>query len=413
MGKDLKGKDLGKGFSQRKNGTYVARYINRFGERKSLYNKDLRVLRKEYEKEKAKNTLKLTVINDSMTLDQWYDIWFSTYKVGGVRENTLRRYNDLYTRNISPELGKCKFDSITKIQCVALLKRLKEEGYGWETQSSVKRLLSDMYNRGIEDSFASRNPMKGVKLPSPKPENDVKALSREDQALFFECSAGTFYNNLFVVAVNTGMRPGEIFGLAPEDVNFEKKKICVNHTLVYQKYLGDTKKEFHLEDPKTKGSKRELPMNCECEIALKRQFVQKAIIAKRNVKQHEFSDRLFVTSFNTPLNSVILSDAIKKIVNEINLMLLPIDQVEPFGGHTFRHTFATRALESGVAPKTLQKYLGHASIQTTMDLYVHVLDDIKRAEIEMVGDTFSQVQNREASIEVEFESVYQNGVPVA
>lgn len=94
-------------------------------------------------------------------------------------------------------------------------------------------------------------------------------------------------------------------------------------------------------------------------------------------------------------------------------MLLPIDQIEPFGGHTFRHTFATRALESGVAPKTLQKYLGHASIQTTMDLYVHVLDDIKRTEIEMVGDTFSQVQNREASIEVEFESVYQNGVPVA
>lgn len=48
-----------------------------------------------------------------------------------------------------------------------------------------------------------------------------------------------------------------------------------------------------------------------------------------------------------------------------------------------------------------------------MDLYVHVLDDIKRTEIEMVGDTFSQVQNREASIEFEFESLYKNGVPVA
>ena len=59
--------------------------------------------------------------------------------------------------------------------------------------------------------------------------------------------------------------------------------------------------------------------------------------------------------------------------------------MEKFSGHTFRHTFATRCIESGIQPKTLQKYLGHATLQMTMDLYVHVTEDFKREEIKKLN----------------------------
>ena len=68
----------------------------------------------------------------------------------------------------------------------------------------MKVLLIDMLNRAMEDQFLIRNPAKGVRLPKNKPQNEIKALSKEDQTDFFECAAGTFYNNMFVVAVNTG-----------------------------------------------------------------------------------------------------------------------------------------------------------------------------------------------------------------
>jgi len=85
------------------------------------------------------------------------------------------------------------------------------------------------------------------------------------------------------------------------------------------------------------------------------------------------------------MNSQNFCDAIKRVVNEINMQRPMLEEMEKFSGHTFRHTFATRCIESGIQPKTLQKYLGHATLQMTMDLYVHVTEDFKREEIKKLN----------------------------
>lgn len=81
------------------------------------------------------------------------------------------------------------------------------------------------------------------------------------------------------------------------------------------------------------------------------------------------------------------------IICWLNLMLTPLEQIERFSGHCFRHTFATRAIEAGVTPKTLQKYLGHATLQMTMDLYVHVSNDTKQLEMEKLESTMEEISN--------------------
>lgn len=209
MGKDLKGKELGKGISQRKNGIYCARYVDKYGVRQSIYDKDLREVNRRLKIMIGRNAEGKVVKECTLTLDQWYQVWIHTYKEGMIRENTKLRYDTLYNKHIKPFLGKKVLNRISKIQCVQLLKDIKEKGLGWETQNSARIMMADLFNRALEDDFVLKNPMKGVRLPSNKPDEERKILSIEEQKLFYEASAGTWYDNAFIVAVNTGLRPGD------------------------------------------------------------------------------------------------------------------------------------------------------------------------------------------------------------
>lgn len=380
MGKDLKGKELGVGITQRKDGLYQGRYKDRFGKYKTIYNKKLGDLRKELAIAIADNQL-YTSVRDEIKLDDWFKRWVDVYKKKSVRPNTLREYTHIYNKNISPILGNRNINSLVKTDIQQLIKKVNDDGYLYERQNKVKVILTDMFARAIEDDLMIKNPAKGVKLYQDKI-SSARALTIGEQDVFFEFCKNTFYDNLFNVAVNTGLRPGELFALTIEDINFEEKYIDVNKTLVYQKYLDDECKTFHLEPPKTKQSYRHVPINSTCIDYLKRQVELKEIVSSRRPKMQ--TDYLFVTRFNTPLNSVIYSDAIRSVIRRINETRNPKNQFDFFSGHTFRHTFATRCLEAGIQPKVVQSYLGHATLKMTMDLYTHVTDEKATEDIERI-----------------------------
>ena len=380
MGKDLKGKELGVGITQRKDGLYQGRYKDRFGKYKTIYNKKLGDLRKELAIAIADNQ-SYTSVRDEIKLDDWFKRWVDVYKKKSVRPNTLREYTHIYNKNISPILGNRNINSLVKTDIQQLIKKVNDDGYLYERQNKVKVLLTDMFARAIEDDLMVKNPAKGVKLYQDKI-SSARALTIGEQDVFFEFCKNTFYDNLFNVAVNTGLRPGELFALTIEDINFEQKYIDVNKTLVYQKYLDDECKTFHLEPPKTKQSYRHVPINSTCIDYLKRQVELKEIVSSRRPKMQ--TDYLFVTRFNTPLNSVIYSDAIRSVIRRINETRNPKNQFDFFSGHTFRHTFATRCLEAGIQPKVVQSYLGHATLKMTMDLYTHVTDEKATEDIERI-----------------------------
>ena len=344
------------------------------------------------------------VKESSMTLRQWYQTWMYTYKEGLIKANTKMRYMTMFEKHINPTLGNKPLSKITKVQCVQLIKHLKEKGLGWESQNSVRIMLVDMFNRALEDDYILKSPMKGVKLATNKPDSEPKVLTFDEQADFFECCAGTWYDNAFTVAVNTGLRPGELFALTWDDIDLEKKEITVDKTLLYCKLDGDEKKTFHIDDPKTKTSARKVPINGIYEKALKKQYIQKKVISDRyRNKEVNFSDRLFVTKFNTPLNVQIFNEAIERIVKEVNLMKNELEQMERFTGHSFRHTFATRCIEAGVQPKTLQTYLGHATLQMTMDLYVHTTDEHKQEEMKKLESSLENLREDEQKFHEKFE----------
>lgn len=317
MGKDINGKELGKGIRQNKNGRYEARYIDRFGNRKSVYGTSKVEIRNKLQIALKENAQKETV-RKRMTVKRWYKEWMETYKAPVIRPNTKRHYGHIFDSFILPELGDMYLDEVRQIHVKSLINSLDNKGYQGETQNKVRILILDMFNTAMENDYAVRNPAKGIRLAVTKSEDRI-VLNVEQQQDFFECSGGTFYDNLFVVAVNSGLRPGEICALEKSDLDFENHMISVTKTLLYQRLEGDERKEFHIGPPKTEASIRTVPMNLECEKSLRKQICLKEILSRKYIRSNEFKDLLFVTKFNTPICSEVLNDAIKRIVREINL----------------------------------------------------------------------------------------------
>lgn len=411
MGKDLKGKELGHGICHRKNGRYDARFVDRFGKRQSISGKDLKDVKRRYNEALYENEKQIN-IKQSIILDEWYSEWMNVYKFDVIRENTKRYYNQIYKKHISPTLGKLNLTDIDQLTIKKLIKKLKQDGYGYETQNKVKVVLIDIFNKALTNEYIRKNPAKGISVKRDE-KKEVKVLSEEEQILFFDCAKGTFYNNLFVVAVSTGMRIGELAALRWSDIDWETNVIKVTRTLVYQKYEGDEQKSFHFENPKTATSKRNIPINHQCEMALKRQYMQKNVIAQKAPKSKsvdkQYADLLFTTKFDTPINSQIICEAIKKVVDEVNLTRDYVDEIEVFSPHCFRHTFATRCFESGIQPKTVQAYLGHASLQMTMDLYTSVMPKHMSNEMDKVSEVLDRLStNGDTITEDSYNKAVQN-----
>lgn len=279
MGKDLKGKELGRGLRQNKDKRYEGRYTDRFGKRVSVYANTETSVRQKLKKAKDEDSQKLSVKN-RYTLNQWYEIWLELYKKDAIKESSLAMYKVHFTKHILPEIGNMYLDDIQPLHVRMLMKHLEEKHYKSETRNRVKILISDMFNTAMENQYALINPTKGIKVSRDDVEH-YRALTRDEQETFFRCCAGTFYDNFFVVDVNTGLRPGEMFALTESDIDFDNSVINVSKTLIYQKFEGDQEKTFHIGSTKTKTSTRKVPINSACKEALMRQIQLKKVLSNK------------------------------------------------------------------------------------------------------------------------------------
>ena len=367
MGKSIKGKELGKGITQRKSdGLYQGRFVNRFGKTQTIYASNLNELRKRMREEQYEDEKALNVVTKDVTLDEWYEIWMNTCKKN-CRNSTRESYATHYKR-IQKELGWRKLTLLNLIIMQNALNELVSDN----ARKNTKKILVDMLEKAIDSDLLTKNVAKQLNtVISKEDKKERRVLTVSEAELFLGEAQSSFYYNLFVLAIETGMRIGELCGVQWKDIDFDKKVLYVRHTLCY--FQKDGKYIFEMHDAKTKNGRRTIPLTTRALEALKRQRIQKQKILFKGIETEEqYRDLVFVTKNNRPTQQFIVQEAIGAIVNRIRK---EHPDYEMFSPHCLRHTFATRAIENGMQPKTLQKILGHGSLQMTMDLYCHVTED--------------------------------------
>lgn len=367
MGKSLNGKELGKGISQRKDGLYQGRFVNRFGKKQTLYAKTLKDIRQklrnaQYEDEKA-----LNVMTKEITLDEWYKVWMATCKKN-CRESTKATYAGQYKR-VQKALGWRKLTSLNLIIIQQAINELGTDNQRKET----KKILVDMLSKAVDADLLIKNSARMVNTVISKEEKkERRVLTIRETSIFLEYTKDTFYYDLYILALETGMRIGELMGLKWSEIDYDKSVLYVRRSLCY--FRRDGKYVFEWHDTKTHNSKRVIPLTKQAVKALKRQWIRRQSILLKNASevQEEYRDLVFVTKNNRPTQQFIVAECIDVAIRRIRK---DYPEFEGFSPHCFRHTFATRAIERGMQPKILQKLLGHGSLQTTMDLYCHVTED--------------------------------------
>lgn len=367
MGKSLNGKELGKGISQRKDGLYQGRFVNRFGKKQTVYAKTLNEVRQKLRNEQYEDEKSLNVVTKDVTLDEWYQIWMDTCKKN-CRESTKTTYAGHY-RRVQKELGWRK---LTALNLIIIQQAINELDTDNERKNS-KKILVDMLEKAIDSDLLIKNAAKQVNTVISKEEKkERRVLTVSEAELFLSKAADTFYYNLYVLALETGMRIGELMGLQWTDIDFSKKVLRVRRSLCY--FRKDGKYVFEWHDTKTHNSKRTIPLTSRAIAVLKQQRImrQKILLQHAADTQDEYKDLVFVTKNNRPTQQFIIQECMDVTTRQIQKEQPGFERFSP---HCFRHTFATRAIENGMQPKSLQKILGHGSLQLTMDLYCHVTED--------------------------------------
>ena len=372
MGRSLNGKELGKGISQRKDGLYQGRFVNRFGKTQTIYAPTLSKIRQKLRDEQYEDDKKINVVKKDVTLDEWFDVWLKVCKQN-CRESTKETYSVNY-RRIKDDLGRRKLTSLNLIILQEAINKLCSDN----ARKSSKKILVDMLNKAIDTELVTKNIALQINTTITKEKAKTKrVLTKDEVDIFLQYAHKSFYYNLFVLALETGMRVGELCGLQIEDIDFFNRYVNVRHTLCYFRKNG--KYIFEMHDTKTSNGIRKIPLTARATMALRMQLALKEKISEKYKADSEYANLVFVTKKNKPTQEFIIRECIRLIVFHINEEYGEFQNLTP---HTFRHTFATRAIERGVSPKALQKILGHGKLQMTMDYYCHVTEDILFSEMD-------------------------------
>lgn len=338
------------GITKKPNGKYLARVRVGGGKRRSKVFDTSKEAKAwiEHIKE-GENVL------EGMTIDKWFNFWIANL-MSDVRLNTRLSYTSKYRTWIKPILGRMDVRDVKPYHCMEVLSNMKEAGRKSSSIDQVRIVMHLLFEYAIENGIATSNPVTrsvkvGGKIVMFK---DTRFLTRYEQKIFLEEAKGRKYYDQFAFVLQTGLRYGELTGLRWSDIDLDKRNMRIQRSASYVEDHG----EFVVGPPKSKNGYRDIYLTDEAIEILMRQ---------------EKTDGFIFTNKGKPVKRANYNMQLKRICEKIG--------IEPFSIHKLRHTFATRCIESGMKPKTLQKILGHSDITVTLNYYVHISDNEMMTEM--------------------------------
>ena len=361
-----------------------------------LYNDDLDQLVADFEAAKNRARSNMEYNPETLTLDEWYSVWFNQVKIHKIKETSIAPMKRVYKRTFGFYLGSQRIKNIKPLNIQQSLNAMHESGIATSTLKDALVQVRDCMEYALANQLVLTNPCIAIEIPwsIPKSEEEI-ALTQEEQTDFLSYMEDSWYKELFYFMCLSGVRVGEAGALKWSNVDFERKTITIKGSLSCQYCEGV--KRMMITSPKTVNSIRTIPFLGEMEEILisqkKKQERLKKELGDRFRSDGEFEDIVFTTSMGSPCVRYIVQKEINKYLarrKEEDTALAIREGRAPrtfrkFHPHTLRHTFATRCFEKKMEPKVVQKLMGHSNISITMNIYTHVLDSVMDSELEKFG----------------------------
>ena len=373
---------------QRPNGLWEARYtagydLNGKQVQKSIYAPDERT---------AKRKLRMALAEVEMgqvaygtgTLGEWLDTWMKDYKFRALEPITYTQYTRIIDTIIKPAIGQKKLASIKTPDIQKFINSLQRDGIrqdsgagGYSTAyiQKIRNMLHDAFDQAATNGMIIRNPVNGVEMPKQtKPQ--IRVLSHDEQERFIKALDGFELRPMFMLALCTGMRRGELLGLTWDCVDFRNKTITVRQSATRYKDPVTGQAVHTIKEPKTWTSYRKIPM-VDNIIPILKNHMQSQRVHMIDPKWNP-NDLVFCSSKGT----IIEANTVNRYLNQI----IKRAELEKFSMHALRHTFATRMMEAGVPAKVVQEMLGHKDVALTLNTYTHVTLDTAHREIAKINN---------------------------
>ncbi|KRO07549.1 prophage lp4 protein 1, integrase [Lactiplantibacillus xiangfangensis] len=321
------------------------------------------------------------ISNDDITFEQLYDKWFLDYKQS-VKESTWAKTADIFRLHIIPVLGSTKIKGLTVPQCQKVVQDWFNAGFKHyrRFRSSAVAIL----NYGVRMELITRNPMAKTSIPKRKDVLETPTFDfYEKTELIKYLNAAYQYDEMapftfFRLLAFTGMRKGEALALQWSDIDFKTNEISISKT--ESKGNGG---RLLVQTPKTKTSLRTIKVDAKTMHWLHKWHLNQAsLYLELGYNTHGTSQLVFSNQYNELLQPSVPEHWNQSICKKYDLRHIKI--------HAFRHTFCTLAFAAGVSLMEVSKTLGHANLNITQQVYLHVTEQ-QKADVAAKLDQFMSI----------------------
>jgi integrase len=295
----------------------------------------------------------------TLTVGEYVTRWLNDSVRGTVRPSTFEVHRHMIEPHIVPTLGRLKLKDLNPAHVRGFYREKLDSGPSAATVRKMHSVLRKALKEAVLDGLIPRNACEAVKAPKVE-RKEIMPLDREQARALLEAASGDRLEALYVLAVHTGMREGELLGLKWEDVDLERSVLRLRRALVRE---GS---KTALGDLKTPKSRRSVRLTAVATDALRGHLERQLAEMERMGSLYQAGGLVFATEHGTLINpSNLRNRSFKPLLKRAGLPEICF--------HDLRHTCATLLLSQGTHPKLVQELLGHATIAMTLDTYSHFL----------------------------------------
>jgi integrase len=284
---------------QRKDGRWVAVITLDKGKKKFVYRKTKREVSKELQLANQVKMQGVFVSSGDQKLADFLQQWLQDTAQPNLRPRTYIRYREIVELHIIPALGKVTLQKLSAPHLQKLYNQKRQEGYAPQTVQHIHRVLHRILNDAVRWNLMGRNVCDLVDAPRV-PKQELQVLDVEQAQHFLEAAKSDPLEALYIAALTTGMREGELLALKWKDIDFQQGTIQVKRTIA--RVRGQS---FKVMEPKTPKSRRSIHLAHMTLEALKHHRIrqrQQRLIAGAAWEEHDW---VFCNSLGKPMEGAI------------------------------------------------------------------------------------------------------------